>query len=387
MGRKILLADDSITIQKVVELTFSEGDFDVLSVGNGEQALEKLREFRPDIALLDVIMPEKNGYEVCQILKQDPQLQSIPVLLLTGTFESFDRARADAVGADGYLTKPFESQMLISKVEELLASAPRQVTPQEEAGRMEVVTEGQVMTVDVEQAPQHPAPEPPPAPPGLGEVRGSEPSSEEAGPIEPTLPPSPPAEPPLGTAEPAASEPGPAPSSQAPVEPELTAPPPPPATAPEPPPTAMREEAGAAPSEPAGEQPPAQSAPKATDASMADEGPAAAPLEPTAASATSDAYEQTFEMKEEPETIALAGPRPTEETGPGTLYSGPAPQPPPTVTDTLTPEQIERIARRVVEHLSDNVLREVAWEIIPDLAEILIRKRISELERDGEPRS
>lgn len=123
MPKKILLADDSITIQKVVELTFSEGDYQVFAVGNGSQALRKVHEVRPDIALLDVIMPEANGYEVCEKLKGDPATARIPVLLLTGTFEPFDRNRAQAVGADGHLTKPFESQVLIARVEELIATA------------------------------------------------------------------------------------------------------------------------------------------------------------------------------------------------------------------------------------------------------------------------
>src|SRR5262245_1081945 len=123
MPKKILLADDSITIQKVVELTFSEGDYQVFAVGNGSQALRKIHEVRPDIALLDVIMPEANGYEVCEKVKGDPATSRIPVLLLTGTFEPFDRNRAQAVGADGHLTKPFESQVLIARVEELIAAA------------------------------------------------------------------------------------------------------------------------------------------------------------------------------------------------------------------------------------------------------------------------
>src|SRR5262245_20789758 len=123
MPKKILLADDSITIQKVVELTFSEGDYQVFAVGNGTQALRKVHEVKPDIALLDVIMPEASGYEVCEKLKRDPDTSRIPVLLLTGTFEPFDRRRAEAAGADGHLTKPFESQVLISRVEELIASA------------------------------------------------------------------------------------------------------------------------------------------------------------------------------------------------------------------------------------------------------------------------
>ena len=124
MGKKILLADDSITIQKVIELTFSDEDFDVITVGNGRLALEKLSEVRPDIVLCDIIMPEKDGYEVCEQIKTNPSTSHIPVLLLTGAFEPFDQERAARAGYDGSLAKPFEPETLIAKVKDLLARAP-----------------------------------------------------------------------------------------------------------------------------------------------------------------------------------------------------------------------------------------------------------------------
>ncbi|HEV7488660.1 MAG TPA: response regulator [Thermoanaerobaculia bacterium] len=120
MAKKILLADDSITIQKVVELTFSDGDYEVTAVNNGAKAIQKLSEMRPDIILSDIIMPEKNGYEVCEYVKSHPEYRNIPVILLTGTFEPFDPDRADKAGCDAVVTKPFESQSLIHKVEELI---------------------------------------------------------------------------------------------------------------------------------------------------------------------------------------------------------------------------------------------------------------------------
>jgi CheY-like chemotaxis protein len=123
MPKKILLADDSITIQKVVELTFSDGDYEVSAVNNGAKAIQKLAESRPDIILSDIIMPEKNGYEVCEYVKSHPEYRNIPVVLLTGTFEPFDPDRADKAGCDAVVTKPFESQSLIQKVEELIAQA------------------------------------------------------------------------------------------------------------------------------------------------------------------------------------------------------------------------------------------------------------------------
>jgi CheY-like chemotaxis protein len=123
MPKKILLADDSITIQKVVELTFSDGDYEVTAVNNGAKAIAKLAEMRPDIILSDIIMPEKNGYEVCEYVKSHPEYRNLPVVLLTGTFEPFDPDRADKAGCDAVVTKPFESQGLIQKVEELIAAS------------------------------------------------------------------------------------------------------------------------------------------------------------------------------------------------------------------------------------------------------------------------
>src|SRR5579862_7560447 len=126
MAKRILLADDSITIQKVVELTFSDGDYEVTAVNNGTKAIQKLSEMRPDIILSDIIMPEKNGYEVCEHVKSHPEFRNIPVILLTGTFEPFDPDRADKAGCDAVVTKPFESQSLIHKVEELIEHAKTQ---------------------------------------------------------------------------------------------------------------------------------------------------------------------------------------------------------------------------------------------------------------------
>ncbi|MEW5765088.1 MAG: response regulator [Acidobacteriota bacterium] len=120
MPKKILLADDSVTIQKVVELTFVDGDYQVTSVSNGKLAVQKIQQDRPDILLCDVIMPEMNGYDVAAFVKGNPAYSGIPVILLTGTFEPFDEEKAKASGADMTITKPFDSKMLVEKVEELI---------------------------------------------------------------------------------------------------------------------------------------------------------------------------------------------------------------------------------------------------------------------------
>ncbi|MFA5026978.1 MAG: response regulator [Candidatus Methylomirabilota bacterium] len=122
MGARILVADDSVTIQKVVELTFSKEDYLLVQAKNGEEAIARAAAERPDLVLLDILMPDKDGYEVCAALRAMPALRDVPVILLTGTFEVFDQAKAAKVGADDFVTKPFESQALIGKVRQFLAS-------------------------------------------------------------------------------------------------------------------------------------------------------------------------------------------------------------------------------------------------------------------------
>ena len=121
MSHKLLLADDSVTIQRVIELTFADEDVQLTCVGDGAQAIERIAADPPDIVLADVGMPEKDGYDVAGFIKNDPKLRHIPVLLLTGAFEPIDEERARAVGCDGVLAKPFEPQMVITRVKELLA--------------------------------------------------------------------------------------------------------------------------------------------------------------------------------------------------------------------------------------------------------------------------
>jgi hypothetical protein len=125
---------------------------------------------RPDIILSDIIMPEKNGYEVCEYVKSHPEYRNIPVVLLTGTFEPFDPDRAEKAGCDAVVTKPFESQSLIHKVEELIAQAASAPAP-----------------VAAAPAPEPVAPPPPPPPPP---APAASPWMDEA-PVEPELNPSP----------------------------------------------------------------------------------------------------------------------------------------------------------------------------------------------------
>lgn len=231
MARTILLADDSVTIQKVVELTFMDGDYQVVSVGDGGAALERLAAVRPDLLIVDVHMPGASGYEVCRRAKVERP--AMPVLLLVGTFEAFDEAEAKASGADGFIKKPFEAEDLLRQVESLVAAA----------------------------GPAAPATQPPPANP-------------------------------------------------APV------------------------------SDTASTRP--------TAARLATEARAAAPASASPAAAAPPAAE-----------------------------SAPAA---PSANGRLGDEDVDRIARRVAQLLGEKTVRDVAWEVVPDLAEVIIRERIRELE-------
>jgi CheY-like chemotaxis protein len=121
---RILVADDNSNIQKMVGLALKDQGIDVVAVGNGEAAVRKISDLRPDLVLADVFMPVRNGYEVCQYVKMDPSLAHIPVILLVGAFDPLDEQEAQRVGADGVLKKPFvPPDPLISMVKSALLRA------------------------------------------------------------------------------------------------------------------------------------------------------------------------------------------------------------------------------------------------------------------------
>ena len=119
--RRLLLADDSMTIQKVVSLTFADEGIEVVAVSDGDAAMQKFVEAVPDLVMVDVNMPGLDGYRLCEMIKQDEETQAIPVILLVGSFEPFDEEEARRVGANDFLTKPFQSiRQLVEKVSNLL---------------------------------------------------------------------------------------------------------------------------------------------------------------------------------------------------------------------------------------------------------------------------
>ncbi|MBT5869420.1 MAG: response regulator [Nitrospinaceae bacterium] len=120
MTSRLLVADDSITIQKIVDMAFEIEDVEVEGIGNGEEAFERISEFNPDIVLADVDMPGLNGFELSSKIKESPQTSSIKVLLLASDFEDFDEQRYQACRADNHISKPFKSDDIVAMVKSML---------------------------------------------------------------------------------------------------------------------------------------------------------------------------------------------------------------------------------------------------------------------------
>jgi CheY-like chemotaxis protein len=141
----LLLADDSVTIQHVIESTFADEPVDVTTVGDGAAAIARLDADPPDIVLADIGMPGRDGYEVALHVRHTPALAHIPVILLTGAFDPVDHARAREAGCAGVLVKPFDPQMLIARVRQLLSGrrAAAAAPPAPAASRPEDAAEGE----------------------------------------------------------------------------------------------------------------------------------------------------------------------------------------------------------------------------------------------------
>ncbi|HTM21564.1 MAG TPA: response regulator [Kofleriaceae bacterium] len=123
MSKVILCADDSATMQKVCEITFRASDFTFIGARSADEALEKAKGQKPALVLADAVMPGKTGYDLCQAIKATPGLADVPVMLLCGKSQAYDSARGAQVGADGHFTKPWDTQMMLDKVAEVLAKA------------------------------------------------------------------------------------------------------------------------------------------------------------------------------------------------------------------------------------------------------------------------
>ena len=375
-GKKLLLADDSITIQKVVDLTFADEGVTVLTVNNGREAIEKLSEFAPDVVLADVFMPQLSGYQVCEHIKQNDQLKHIPVMLLVGSFEPFDEAEARRVGANDTLTKPFQSiRSLIDKVGALVSGRAEEQIPtaelphhREPAPEPERLTtkELQITTADTL-----------PLPDDQAEVVAYYAAKQEAqkakhsdmdATIETKLHQKPAA---VQTDDSAAdvlldlSDVKPGSASIAddfvldldldePAEPS-------PAVAAYSAPSFMRRKReGVSIS-------PLSTAPTVDPMARTQEFPrfAEQPIEQVAV-ADEHPVEQT--VTDQSETYVEKAPASETQSGAATVNAA----------GDLSPEMIDAIARRAVEQLSEKVVQEIAWEVVPQLAELMIKRQLEE---------
>jgi CheY-like chemotaxis protein len=129
MSRTLLLADGSVTIQRVVELTFAHEDIRVTAVSDGRKAIQLLETDLPDVVLADVDLPEVDGYALAAHMRRVPRLKNVPVLLLAGAFEPVDQQKAREVGSDGVIIKPFEPQVVVNRVKELIDQRDRSSSP------------------------------------------------------------------------------------------------------------------------------------------------------------------------------------------------------------------------------------------------------------------
>jgi len=120
MAKSVLIVDDAPNIVLSLEFLMRKEGYDVHSVSNGDEALEAVAENIPDLILLDVMMPRKDGYEVCQELRANPDWKNIKIIMLTAKGRDVEREKGLALGADDYVTKPFATQELVAKVKTLI---------------------------------------------------------------------------------------------------------------------------------------------------------------------------------------------------------------------------------------------------------------------------
>jgi CheY-like chemotaxis protein len=369
-GRKLLLADDSITIQKVVDLTFADEGVNVLCVSNGREAIEALAEFSPDVVLADVFMPGMNGYEVCEYIKQHDKFKHIPVMLLVGSFEPFDEEEARRVGANDTLTKPFQSiRRLIEKVGLLSSNRPPEEQiptaelPHAEEPPVEKLTtaELEITTADTQ-----------PLPPELAHVVEAAAASQAQAEAD-----RPAAVPQLSSqgyedAGEVLLDLGDYRQERSALDDEFVLD------------IDLDESPEPSPAEPAfsaasfRNRESYRSLPKIQPSYASAYGtPATISSEPAASTDTLP-EPVTYERVVDDEVEATESQVETEPLAPPQYSAQPNVQSTPASAQELSPEMIDAIARRAVEQLSEKVIQEIAWEVVPQLAELLIKRQLEE---------
>jgi CheY-like chemotaxis protein len=391
MPKHILCADDSITMQKVVAITFAHTDYQVTAARNVDEALALARQTRPDLVLADAVMPGhgKSGYDLAQALKTDPALARVPVVILVGNSQPYDEARGRQVGADGFLTKPWDTQVFIEKIGEILGRAASQGVAQAAGAARPVaptpapMPPRPTMTGNVPRsvAPAGAAPGAPPlsrpgAPPLVG--RPSAPMAAQALPKPPAGLPRPPlirnapiSGRPIGGAasqpivQPAArlGDPRMAAARQASAPMAARPAPAPPAAAPPAPPPRSSGRQATIMGMPAVTMPPANTTP-ATAVPMP-QPPPAAPPRPAAAAPPPAArpLPGSDALARAAQRVAAAGMTATQQAA---------------EARGMDPRGVEYEA---IAKLSREIIEQIAWEVVPELAEIIIRERLNELKK------
>ncbi len=120
MSKKVLVVDDEPNIVLSVEFLMKRAGHEVVTAGDGEEALRVLAETKPDLMILDVMMPRKNGFEVCTDVRANPETADLPILMLSAKGREAEREKGLALGANAYITKPFSTHELVARVDELL---------------------------------------------------------------------------------------------------------------------------------------------------------------------------------------------------------------------------------------------------------------------------
>lgn len=407
MAYKLLLADDSVTIQRVIELTFAEEDVQVTAVGDGQSAIDRLEADPPDIVLADVDMPKRDGYQVASYVRSRPKLAHIPVVLLTGAFEPIDQARAAAAGSNDVLAKPFEPQMVINRVKQLLgkkreeeqeAAPARPVVAPRPAAVTTTATIDELPIQDTQPAgavPGQAAQQPVSLDDYFDQLdaafsnlqQGAPPVTQPAGTDELWIADEP-ADLPQETAEPLITPPAePAPVSPEWASPQLRAVPATtvkPVESPQPPAAAAPVAAAAAPpiAAPAMKPvaPAAVSAPSAPATVVP--GVAAATTAPASASApapSAQAAVSAVPQRPVPAAVRPLAPNPFAELSAAKAEAAARPAAP-----VITDEVIEEVVSRVLQRLSDRVVRETVTEIVSKTAERLVQEEILRIKTEGQ---
>jgi twitching motility two-component system response regulator PilG len=130
-GRKILIVDDSATVRKLISSKLEKSGHEVVSAVDGIDALEKIKEFLPDLILLDIMMPQLDGYQVCKLIRSNELTKDVPIVMISGKDGFFDKVRGRMAGTTGYITKPFGPETLMKAVETYIVHRDEMVNEEE----------------------------------------------------------------------------------------------------------------------------------------------------------------------------------------------------------------------------------------------------------------